>query len=113
MAGLTYSDTTTKLGLIQDCEFNLNLGDAGITGDVSSQALPKVFNRLVNSWYQKIITMIFASQDEWSWDDINQTNFPIATTNLIANQQDYSLPIALNALRNNSPDIVVKSLSAK
>lgn len=53
----------------------------------------------LNSWYQKVVTMILASQDEWDWDDINHTTYPIATANLVANQQDYTLPASLKILK--------------
>lgn len=97
MAGLQYSDTTNKLGLLQDCEFSLNFQDGAITTDTSY--LKPTITRLLNIWYQKIITMIFASQDGMTWDDSNASDYPIATTSLVANQQDYQLPVSLNLLR--------------
>lgn len=90
MQGLQFSDTTNKNGLIQECEFLLNLGDATISGDASSAALLKVFTRLLNQNLQKIITMIFSSQDEWEWDDNSNALYPIATRSLVANQADYT-----------------------
>lgn len=98
MAGLAFNDTTTKNGLIQECEFLLNLGDATITGDASSAALLKTFTRLINQNLHKVITMIFASMDEWDWDDASNTKYPIASRNLIANQPDYLFSSALWAL---------------
>lgn len=35
---------------------------------------------------------IWRVQSDWQWDDTNQTDLPIATTTLVADQQDYSLP---------------------
>ena len=54
-------------------------------------------NRLIstNRWYEKVITMILKAVDGWDFDDSNKTDFPIATTSLVANQQDYSLPTNL------------------
>lgn len=51
-------------------------------------------NRLINLniWYDKIHTMILQSQDEWDFDDSNNDDFPILTTDLVASQQDYPLP---------------------
>jgi hypothetical protein len=98
MPGLVFHDTTSaKAGLIEDCEFNLNFPYGAISGD-STTLLPTL-TRLINVWYQKIVTMIFASQDDWTWDDSNATDYPIAITNLVANQQDYSIPVSLNMLR--------------
>lgn len=36
--------------------------------------------------------MILRSQDDWDFDDSNQTNYPILTNNLVSGQQDYRLP---------------------
>lgn len=99
MAGLQFNDTTNKLGLIQQCEFLLNLGDGTISGNTAPDRLLYVFTRNINTWLHKIVTMIFGAQDEWQWDDINQTNYPIITTSLVANQQDYTLPAALGMLK--------------
>lgn len=86
---MQFSDTTNNSGLIQDCEFNCNLGSAGISGDTSTL---KNFTRLINSWYHKVETMILRAQDNWDFDDSNKTDLPILTTNLVASQQDYTLP---------------------
>lgn len=51
-------------------------------------------NRLIstNRWYQKIITIILDAMDGWDFDDSNKTDYPIATANLVASQQDYAFP---------------------
>lgn len=102
MAGLVFSDTTNGLGLIQDAEGRLNFPETGISGN---PALLRQFTRYINIWYQKVVTMIFASQDDWDWDDSNQTDYPIATANLVANQQDYAIPVSLSALKIQRIDI--------
>lgn len=58
-------------------------------------------NRLIstNRWYHKIVTMILDAQDEWDWDDSNQTDYAEATTNLVASQQDYVFPGSLKLLK--------------
>lgn len=102
MAGLQFSDTSTRQGLIQDCEDLLNFPAAGISGNT---ALLQQFTRQMNIWYQKVTTMIFASQDSWNWDDSNRTDYAIATAPLVINQQDYSLPASLGALRVERVDV--------
>jgi len=102
MAGLQFSDTSTRQGLIQDCEDNLNYSATQISGNT---VLLQQFTRLINTWYQKVVTMIFASQDDWEWDDTNQTDYPIATTNIVAGQQDYSIPVSLGVLKLQRVDI--------
>lgn len=86
---MQFSDTTNFTGLIQDCEFNLGLGDTGISGNAGYL---KHFTRLINNWNHKATTMILMANDTWDYDDSNQTNLPILTTSLVANQQDYQLP---------------------
>lgn len=49
----------------------------------------------INNGIDKVQTLILRSQDEWDYDDRNQSNLPIITTSLVANQQDYKLPTAL------------------
>lgn len=38
-----------------------------------------------------VASLIMQADGRWQYDDSNQTDFPIATTNLVYNQQDYSL----------------------
>lgn len=39
--------------------------------------------------------MILDSMDDWDFDDLNNADYPIATTNLVASQQDYTFPSGL------------------
>lgn len=77
-------------------EYYTGLGDAGISG---STLLKAQFTQSLNNWYHKVVTMILSSMDGWDYDDINHTDFPILTTNLVANQQDYSLPASEKILK--------------
>jgi hypothetical protein len=45
----------------------------------------------VNRWYDRATSLIIQSDGRWQWDDSNRTTLPIATTNLVAGQADYSL----------------------
>lgn len=47
----------------------------------------------INMWYQKIVSMIFESQDDSDFDDQRNTTYPILTTPLVAGQRDYSIPV--------------------
>lgn len=49
----------------------------------------------VNKWQQQVFDWILQSQDEWDIDDKNNSDFGIATTSLVANQQDYPLPTGI------------------
>lgn len=46
----------------------------------------------INKHYNDVHTLILESQDEWDYDDSAYTDYPILTTNLVANQQSYILP---------------------
>ncbi len=46
--------------------------------------------RRVNAAYEQIISMIQGCDGLWQFDDTNYTNFPVATTTLVAGQQDYT-----------------------
>lgn len=46
---------------------------------------------LANNAVEHIEGLINNADDRWEFDDTNQTDLPIATTALVANQQDYSL----------------------
>lgn len=91
-----YSDTSNKNGLLQKIEHYLGFSDGKITGNTTLKA---VITSLLNAEYSQIISAIFESQDEWDWDDSNQTTFPIATASMVANQRDYTLPALLKIQR--------------
>lgn len=88
---MKFNDTTNKNGLIQDCEFWTQLGDGTISGDTTLLA---VFTSLINQMYHRVVAWILEASGEWEWDDSNYTDFPIGTTSLFDNQQDYTLPAA-------------------
>lgn len=48
--------------------------------------------RNMNVAYHDVARLIWDSADGWQYDDSNATTLPIATSTLIHNQQDYSLP---------------------
>ena len=86
---MVYSDTTNKTGLIQRCEFLTNLGDTAISGNAT---LLKQFTASINTYWNKILTVILKTNDEWDYDDLNKTDFPILTTSTVASQEDYAMP---------------------
>ncbi len=68
---MQYSDTVTLNGLVQSCEMWAGLGNTGITGDPTTFA---IFNRLLNTNYDKVVSMILESEDEITFDDPNLGN---------------------------------------
>jgi hypothetical protein len=47
----------------------------------------------INNWNSRVTALILRSQDSWDFDDSNRSDFPILTTDLVAGQQDYALPL--------------------
>lgn len=59
----------------------------------------------VNIWYQKVVSMIFESQDDTDFDDMRNTTYPIVTTSLFAGQRDYSIPVSEQVLKIKRVDV--------
>lgn len=88
----------------------MTLGDIAVKAraltNTDSTAYPDA-NLLIdiNIYYQKVVTMILESMDETDFDDARQTNYPIQTTPLIANQRDYTIPVGEKVLKIKRVDI--------
>lgn len=93
---MQYNDTSTKTGLLQHCELLTGLGDGAITG---SSTIKAQFTALLNRYLHKATSVILNSQDEWDFDDINNTDLPVGTTPFVAGQRSYTLPASLKILR--------------
>ena len=85
---MQFSDTSTRQGLIQDCEDIAGLGAAGISGVAAKL---QSFTRWINERYLEITGFIISCDGRWQWDDSNQTNSPVATTALVSGQRDYEV----------------------
>lgn len=47
---------------------------------------------LINNAYERVASLILQADGRWQWDDTNfTTDFPVATTNLVSGQEDYTL----------------------
>jgi hypothetical protein len=87
---MEFSNTSTKNGLVQTCEFNL-FGDAGfgkISGNVSRLT---IFTMLLNEAYSNYAIIALMADNSWKFDDNNFTDFPVGTTDLINGEADYTL----------------------
>lgn len=81
-----YNDTSGKTGLMQDFEFLIGTEDARITGNATLKAqVTNLFNRKLHQAQMVILN----SLDGWNYDDVNHTDYPILTGDLVANQQSY------------------------
>lgn len=87
---MVFSDTTTKLGLIQDCEQLVfsNYGDISNNSDRLYD-----FTARINRSYDKLATKIMSVDGRWQFDDSNYTDLPIGSTSLVSGQQDYTLDV--------------------
>nr|AKH48004.1 hypothetical protein [uncultured marine virus] len=89
---MVFNDTTNLTGIIQECEMLVFGGDYGaISGNTN---LLKRFTALSNKGLDRVVSKILSSDTRWQWDDNNQTDYPIATTNLVDGQQDYVLAVS-------------------
>ena len=89
---MEFNNTTTKDGILQDCEFWLFGANYGqITGNANTLA---TFTALANRALDSLTTKILDADDRWEFDDTTYTDYPIATTDLITNQKDYELSVS-------------------
>lgn len=47
----------------------------------------------INRAFERVVGIIREAEGRWQWDDTNQTDFPFATTNIVTDQQDYTLDV--------------------
>lgn len=96
---LQFSDTSSsKAGLIQECESQV-FGDNSygrISGDANLLA---TFTRYINEALNRVVNLILTADGRWQFDDTNNTDYPIATTNLVttlgSEQQDYTFDVTM------------------
>ena len=55
--------------------------------------------RVCNEWYRTVNSWVWQSVGDWEYDDSKFTTLPEATTDLVDNQADYSLPSTAQKLR--------------
>ena len=94
---MQFNDTTSRTGLIQECEGLLGMETKTISGNTT---LLKDFTRRINNRYSQVDYLIFESHGGWKYDDLNKTDLPIATADLVNDQDNYEIPDeALNVER--------------
>lgn len=98
---MEYSNIILKNGLLQRIEDYTQLGDGVITSDTT---LTKKMTANVNETLYELTTDIMLLQDSFDWDDPYKTDYPIATTPLVASQRDYQFD-SLSFLRLKRVDI--------
>lgn len=89
---MVFSDTSTKLGLIQNCETKV-FGDDGY-GQISGNTNRLYqFTERLNRAQDRFVYLAMSADGRWQYDDTNNTDYPIATTALVSGQRDYTFAL--------------------
>ena len=83
---MLWNDTSNLTGVVQEGERRLLLGVGGISGNTTKL---KEFMARCGQAIDRFYTIAFKYDQLWNFDDRNQTDLPIASTNVITSQQDY------------------------
>jgi len=106
---MQYNNTTSQSGMVQMCEDMLGMNYGDISGN--TKRLQR-FTRFMNDRYGFLANRIWKASADWQFDDSNQATLPDATTDLVADQQDYELPSTAQKverveIKNQDGDYVV------
>jgi hypothetical protein len=74
-----------------DSIYHLTLGLLGIPSTDTTTLPTSEFVRSANVWLRNAGEKIWQNQNYWEFDDTNHTDMAVATTDLVADQQDYAL----------------------
>lgn len=85
---MVFSDTSTKQGLIQDCEM-LVFGAYGRISDNAS--LLYNFTNLINRQYDKAVSIIIEADGRWQYDDNTYSTTMVNTATITSGQYRYTL----------------------
>ncbi len=83
---MVFSDPTGGQGIVQEIDFLVNTDSTKFPIEDKT--------RIINRWYERTVGRIFEADGRWQFDDTNYTDLPIATTDLVAGQEDYSFAVA-------------------
>lgn len=79
---MQFSDTTTNTGIVQQTRDLMRV-------DSTQWPTSRIVNSC-NNWLDTVTGYAIGADKLFQWDDTNHTKLPIGTTNLVANQSDYS-----------------------
>jgi len=77
-----FSDTSTNLGIVQQVRSLMRV-------DANQWPTAKIVNS-VNNYLDRVAGYAIGADRRFQWDDTNHSKLPIGTTNLVANQAEYS-----------------------
>lgn len=79
---MVFSDTSTKQGIVEETDFFANSDSS--TYPITSKT------RNINRWLDRVCYLIQSADQAWQFDDSNNSDLPIATTDLVSGQGDYT-----------------------
>ncbi len=79
---MVFNDTVNNLGIVQQVRNFMRV-------DSNQWSTTKIVNS-VNNYLETVAGYAIGADRRFQWDDTNHTKLPIGTTNLVANQTDYS-----------------------
>jgi hypothetical protein len=79
---MTFSDVTNSLGIVQQVRSFMRV-------DSNQWPTSKIVNS-VNNYLDRVTGYAIGADSRFQFDDTNHSKLPIGTTNLVANQTDYS-----------------------
>ena len=88
---MQFSDSTNKTGIVEQVRSMMGV-------DSTQWPTYKIVNSC-NNYHDLVTGYAIGADKRFQWDDTNHTKLPIGTTNLVANQSDYSF---LTDEQNNS-----------
>lgn len=108
---IQFSDTTTKKGLVQLYEKEIGVDYGDVSSD--SDALME-FTARVNSALDDYLLIWAKSAGTWQADDINFTNYPIITANIVSGQREYPFSVddGSNRITDLSKVLILQSSTA-
>lgn len=84
---MVFYDSTNNSGIVDETYF--------ITNTNSTTYPLKQVARNVNRWYDLVTSWILSCDGRWQFDDTGRTDLPIATTDLVSGQDDYTFDSTL------------------
>lgn len=84
---MVFYDAALNTGICQ--EIDRICGSSNATYDIQSKTAR------VNMALDRFVSLALLYDDNWQYDDSNNTDFPIGVANLVSGQQDYSFPSEL------------------
>jgi hypothetical protein len=109
---MVFSDTTNKLGLIQDIDFLL-FGSSAVQNTAYAIA-DRVRN--LNSGWDEAVSELYKADPNFKWDDTTNSDFPLALVDLTANLDHYTLldsMLVIHRVRVKDKNGDYKTLTAK